>query len=140
MLAAARSATPWSKSGRSTTTGPIFIAGTCGDRSRAGTSRVFGRFLTGKSGEYYFRTIKPVPYPGRVPHIHFKIHHQGKAVLTTQCYVKGHEGNELDGVYRGIRDRKARESVTVDFAKLEDSKLDELAATFDIVLGLTPHA
>ena len=24
----------------------------------------FGRFLTGSSGEYYFRTIKPVPYPG----------------------------------------------------------------------------
>ena len=23
----------------------------------------FGRFLTGSSGEYYFRTIKPVPYP-----------------------------------------------------------------------------
>ncbi|MGI9456654.1 MAG: hypothetical protein ACR2NU_08835 [Aeoliella sp.] len=29
----------------------------------------FGRFLTGKSGEYYFRTIKPVRYPGRTPHI-----------------------------------------------------------------------
>ena len=28
----------------------------------------FGRFLTGSSGEYYFRTVKPVPYPGRAPH------------------------------------------------------------------------
>ena len=33
----------------------------------------FGRFLTGSTGEYYFRTIKPVPYPGRTPHIHFAI-------------------------------------------------------------------
>src|SRR5262245_44786718 len=33
----------------------------------------FGRFFTGSRGEYYFRTIKPVPYPGRTPHIHFKI-------------------------------------------------------------------
>src|SRR5512140_971524 len=34
----------------------------------------FGRFLTGSSGEYYFRTLKPVRYNGRqAPHIHFKI-------------------------------------------------------------------
>ena len=30
----------------------------------------FGRCLTGLTGEYLFRTIKPVPYPGRTPHIH----------------------------------------------------------------------
>ena len=24
----------------------------------------FGRFMTGSTGEYYFRTLKPVPYPG----------------------------------------------------------------------------
>ena len=107
---------------------------------QGGNFQGFGRFLTGKSGEYYFRTIKPVPYPGRAPHIHYKIHHKNKEVLTTQCYVKGYEGNERDGVYRGIRDPKARESVTVDFAPLEDSKLGELAATFDVVLGLTPES
>src|SRR5437868_11091578 len=33
----------------------------------------FGRFLTGSTGEYYFRTVKPVPYPGRTPHIHFAL-------------------------------------------------------------------
>ncbi len=34
----------------------------------------FGRFETSSKGEYRFRTIKPVPYPGRpAPHIHFKI-------------------------------------------------------------------
>ncbi|MCA9070687.1 MAG: intradiol ring-cleavage dioxygenase, partial [Planctomycetaceae bacterium] len=33
----------------------------------------FGRFLTGSKGEYYFRTIKPVPYAPRTPHIHFAI-------------------------------------------------------------------
>src|SRR5438067_1240851 len=41
----------------------------------------FGRFLTGSTGEYYFRTIKPVPYPGRTPHIHFKIKQGRKALL-----------------------------------------------------------
>ena len=38
----------------------------------------FGRFVTGSSGEYCFRTIKPVPYPGRTPHVHFKIKLKGE--------------------------------------------------------------
>jgi protocatechuate 3,4-dioxygenase beta subunit len=98
----------------------------------------YGRFLTGSTGEYYFRTVKPVPYPGRTPHIHFAISRGGKRVLTTQMYVKGEPGNERDGIYRGLRDERQRESVTIDFAPLPDSKAGELAAKFDIVLGLTP--
>jgi protocatechuate 3,4-dioxygenase beta subunit len=100
----------------------------------------FGRFTTGSSGEYYFRTIKPVPYPGRTPHIHFQVKKRGKELLTTQCYIKGEAGNERDGIYRSIRDPKARESITVDFAPLKDSKIGEVQAKFDIVLGLTPEA
>lgn len=100
----------------------------------------FGRFLTGSQGDYYFRTIKPVPYPGRAaPHIHFKIKKGGKPVLITQMYIKGHPGNERDGIYRGIRDPKARESVSIDFVRIPDSKLGEWAARFDIVLGITPE-
>ncbi|HEX6987204.1 MAG TPA: protocatechuate 3,4-dioxygenase [Planctomycetaceae bacterium] len=99
----------------------------------------FGRFLTGSTGEYYFRTIKPVPYTGRTPHIHFQIRKGDKELLTTQCYVKGHPGNDRDGIYRGLRDEKARAAVTVDFAPIPDSKIGELAANFDVVLGLTPE-
>jgi protocatechuate 3,4-dioxygenase beta subunit len=98
----------------------------------------FGRFLTGSSGEYYFRTVKPVPYPGRTPHIHFKIKRSGQREFTTQCYVKGHPQNERDGIYRGIRDPQARDSVTIDFAPIPESKIGELAAKFDIILGVTP--
>jgi protocatechuate 3,4-dioxygenase beta subunit len=99
----------------------------------------FGRFLTGSSGEYLFRTIKPVPYPGRCPHIHYKIKARGKELLTTQCYIKGYSGNERDGVYKGIRDEKARASVTIDFVPLPNAKAGELAAHFDVVLGVTPE-
>jgi protocatechuate 3,4-dioxygenase beta subunit len=100
----------------------------------------FGRFVTGRTGEYLFRTIKPVPYPGRTPHIHFKVKLQGRDVLTTQCYIKGHPGNERDGIWRSIRDEKLRDLVTVDFLPLPGSRIGELAATFDIVLGVTPEA
>ena len=100
----------------------------------------FGRFLTGSKGEYYFRTIKPVPYPGRTPHIHFKIKKGGKELLTTQCYIKGERRNERDGIFRALRDAKAREAVLVDFAPLKDSRIGELAARFDIVLEFTPES
>lgn len=100
----------------------------------------FGRFLTGSTGEYYFRTIKPVPYPGRTPHIHVKVKRGGKDLLTTQCYVKDHPGNARDGIYRSVRDAKALEAITVAFEPLKGSKIGELAATFNIVLGLTPES
>jgi protocatechuate 3,4-dioxygenase, beta subunit len=100
----------------------------------------FGRFLTGSSGEYYFRTVKPVAYPGRTPHIHFKIRKGTKELLTTQCYIKGEPGNKRDFVLRSIRDEKARESVIVAFAPVKGSKIGELAAKFDILLGITPEA
>ena len=98
----------------------------------------FGRFLTGSTGEYYFRTIKPVPYPGRTPHIHYKIKQGGKELLCTQCYVKGHPGNEKDGIWKGIKDAKQREAVTVAFEPVNGSKAGELAAKFDLVVGVTP--
>jgi protocatechuate 3,4-dioxygenase beta subunit len=99
----------------------------------------FGRFTTGSTGEYRFRTIKPVPYPGRTPHIHFKIKKADRELLTTQCYIKGEPQNDRDGILRGVRDPKARESLIVDFAPIPTSKIGELAAKFDIVLGVTPE-
>jgi protocatechuate 3,4-dioxygenase beta subunit len=98
----------------------------------------FGRFLTASSGEYYFRTVKPVAYPGRTPHIHFAVKVKGQDKFTTQCYVKGEPKNARDGILNGIRDRKARDAVIVEFAPIKGSRIGELAARFDIVLGFTP--
>ena len=96
----------------------------------------FGRFLTGSTGEYYFRAIKPVSYPGRrAPHIHFKIRRQGQEPWNTQLFVKGEPGNEQDGIYMRIGDAQARDTVTVDFVPLPDSRIGEVAARFDIILA-----
>lgn len=99
----------------------------------------FGRFLTGSTGEYYFRTIKPVPYSVRTPHIHFKVKKQGKELLTTQCYIKGHTGNDRDFIYRSLRDARSRDALTIDFVPVKGSKIGELSARFDMVLGVTPQ-
>lgn len=100
----------------------------------------YGRSVSGASGEYFFRTIKPVPYPGRTSHIHFKVSIGGRRPFTTQCYVRGEPLNARDFVLNAIRDPKARESVIVPFVPIAGSNANELSARFDIVLGFTPAA
>ena len=97
----------------------------------------YGRFLTGLAGAWGFRTILPVAYPGRAPHIHVKVSRGGRHLLTTQCYVKGHPGNERDGIFRSLGAAEAA-AVVADFLPLEGSRIGERAAAWDIVLGLTP--
>jgi protocatechuate 3,4-dioxygenase, beta subunit len=110
-----------------------------GHRQRDMNFQGFGRFETGSTGEYRFRTIKPVPYTGRTPHIHVKIKKGGRELLTTQIFVNGHPQNRTDMVLRGIRDPFDRELVLVDFKPVPQSKLGELSAHFDIVVGVTPQ-
>jgi protocatechuate 3,4-dioxygenase beta subunit len=98
----------------------------------------FGRFETGSTGEYRFRTIKPVPYPGRTPHIHVKVLLGNRTLLTTQCYVEGEPRNEQDGIYRSLGDARAKKAVTVPFVPMKESPARELSARWDIVLGTTP--
>jgi len=95
----------------------------------------FGRFLTSSTGEYYFRTIKPVPYRGRpAPHIHFKVKIKGQEPWTTQLFIKGYPGNQQDGLYTRIS-AVARETVSVDFVPVKNSRAGELSAKFDIIHG-----
>src|SRR6185369_11535704 len=106
-----------------------------------GNFQGFGRFLTGSTGEYYFRTIKPLAYERRpAPHVHFAVKVKGREKWTTQLFVKGDPGNKQDQIYQAIRDPKARDSVTVDFLPVKSSRAGELTAKFDMVMGFTPEA
>ena len=120
--------------------GAYLQSGSDNGKKRDGNFQGFGRFLTGSSGEYYFRTIRPVAYPGRTPHIHFMIKKGDKELLTTQLYVKDDPGNEKDGIYKSVRDQKLRDAITADFAPMKNSKIGELAANFNLVLGVTPES
>ena len=102
----------------------------------------YGRTITSSSGEYYFRTIKPVPYNlgvKRTPHIHFIIRKGDKRFLTTQMYIKGHPLNKEDFIFQRIQGKEEREAVLVDFKPVNLSKKGELKANFEIVLGITPE-
>ena len=118
--------------------GAYLHSGTSNKETRDKNFQGFGRFLTGSTGEYLFRTIKPVPYPGRTPHIHYAVKMKGREKFTTQCYIEGHEGNSKDGIWKSL-DPKARRAVTVPFEPVKTSRVGELAAKFDIVMGFTPE-
>jgi protocatechuate 3,4-dioxygenase beta subunit len=100
----------------------------------------YGRFLTDSKGQYYFRTIKPISYTlggvFRTAHIHYAISKNSKRLFTTQLLVKGLEENARDGVVKRL-EPKALETLLVDFKPIPGSKLGELAANFDLVLGRT---
>ena len=101
----------------------------------------YGRFLTNVKGEYYFRTIKPVPYVigdiFRTPHIHFAVSRRGARIFTSQMLINGHPDNARDRLTARIQDPVAKETILVDFRPLPGSKIGELTANFDIVLGQT---
>ncbi len=91
----------------------------------------FGHTVAADEGAYRFRTIVPVAYPGRTPHIHVKIRGDGFEALTTQMYVAGNPENERDGLYRRLG--RASELVTVALQPGDDG--ETMRAVFDIVLG-----
>lgn len=93
----------------------------------------YGIVTTGADGAYRFRTIKPVPYPGRAPHIHFRIAGRDVPYLVTQMYVAGHPQNDGDFLLSSVVDGKARDSLLVRFEPVAGGS--ELAARFDITLA-----
>lgn len=105
-----------------------------GDRSSTPLDPAFqgwGQFVTGADGAYRFRTIRPVPYPGRTPHIHFRVTGRGIQDLVTQMYVEGEPGNARDFLY-GALDPRDRALVTVRLDRAADGKA--LAGRFEIVV------
>jgi protocatechuate 3,4-dioxygenase, beta subunit len=108
--------------------------GAGGGKRRDTAFQGYGRSQVDSQGRYAFRTIRPVAYPGRTPHIHVKVHAPGTGRLTTQMYIAGEPQNARDGVLNAIRDRAARESVIVALRAGDDTEPGTLKGVFDIVL------
>lgn len=96
--------------------------------------QAFGRTMTDAEGRYRFRTIKPVPYPGRVPHIHFRVVTPDGGELATQLYIAGHPSNAADGVFRRIEGETRRQGVQAAFRPNPDDSA-ELLAEWDVVMA-----
>ena len=89
----------------------------------------YGQVKTDDTGAYRFRTIRPVPYASRPPHVHFQITHARLRPLVTQMYMVGEPGQEDPAAFGGQRVRDA-----LSVALQPASEAGALAARFDIVL------
>lgn len=90
----------------------------------------FGRVTVDADGRYRFRTLRPVAYAGRTPHIHVKVKLGPRELLTTQLYVAGAPGNPRDFLWRSLGEAD-RAALTVPFTPGRDG----LQARFPIVLA-----
>ena len=92
----------------------------------------FGAVTTDAEGRYAFRTIRPVPYPGRTPHIHFAVLEGGQRRLVSQMFVEGDPGNSRDGLYRSLGGEAKRVTIRLENATNAGARL---TGTLDIVLA-----
>ena len=92
----------------------------------------FGVATADAEGRYRFRTIKPVPYPGRTPHIHFLVRDGGGKRLVSQMFIEGEPGNARDFLYRNLgTDAKL---VTLRLSDAPSGSGAKLAGALEIVV------
>jgi protocatechuate 3,4-dioxygenase, beta subunit len=103
-----------------------------GDGNRADRAfQGFGRVAVDGQGGYRFRTIRPVAYGGRAPHIHVKVKLAARELLTTQLYVQGDKGNAGDFLWRQLHSDEDRAALTMAF----EAGADGLRARFPIIVA-----
>lgn len=90
----------------------------------------FGQVTAGADGQWRFRTIRPVAYSGRTPHIHVKVKLGNRELLTTQLYVADDPHNERDFLWRNLG-AEGRAALTVPFQPGPEG----LRARFPIVVA-----
>lgn len=92
----------------------------------------FGAMVTNRAGAYHFRTLRPVPYAGRTPHIHYRVSAPGFNRLTTQLYVAEEaERNARDFLYR--HHAPAEQALLTSSFRTADGA--GVVAEFNMVLG-----
>ena len=89
----------------------------------------FGWVTADADGRYAFSTIRPVPYPGRTPHIHVAVKQAKSRPFVTQMFIDGVAQNQRDGLYRNMSVAE-RALLTV---KLQADPAGQ-SASFDLVL------
>lgn len=101
-----------------------------------------GRCMTDEQGRYFFRTIKPGPYPWpnngsdwRPAHIHFSIFGEAFAQrLISQLYFEGDPLIPLCPIVHTIKDQRAVDQLVAKLDMGEMRAFDCLVYRFDIVL------
>lgn len=92
----------------------------------------WGETRTGADGSYRFRTIKPVAYGGRAPHVHFAVSAPGGRTFYTQMYLEGNPENARDFLFAELSEAQ-RSRLAARLEPLAGGAA-EASARFDIVI------
>ena len=93
----------------------------------------WGQLKTDKDGKYSFKTIRPGKYPGRTPHIHYKVAKRGYIELTTQLYFADEAAqNKKDFLYKRLKGQQ--KLVTIAFVDGPKDDPKSKSGTFDIII------
>lgn len=113
-------------------TGAYIHRGSVGHAKRDRNFQGYGAFETGRDGAYKFRTLRPVRYPGRTPHIHLAVDRKGQSRFSTQVIDASDPQTARDGVLLSIRDPAKRSLVLREFSPAAGKA--EAVVEFDVVL------
>jgi protocatechuate 3,4-dioxygenase beta subunit len=99
----------------------------------------YGRTDIDASSHYAFRTLKPVAYTGRAPHIHLKVRTADGRRLTTQFYLAGDPLNPGDFVWReAVRGDVSRQAaIEMRLIPADALEIGAYRTWMDIVMPLT---
>ncbi|MDX1400745.1 MAG: hypothetical protein R3245_02390 [Kiloniellales bacterium] len=95
----------------------------------------FGHNVSTEGGHFRFRTLVPVSYPGRTPHIHLQVITPDGRQLVTQFYIKDYPGNERDFLYRRLEGPQAKASVEMKLTPAPDLEAGSQRSDVVIVLA-----
>ena len=92
----------------------------------------FGATVTDDNGTYNFQTLRPVPYGGRTPHIHYRVSAAGFNRLTTQLYVAEEADRNARDILYSRHTAEEKALLTTSFRAADGGAA---IAEFNIVLG-----
>ncbi len=95
--------------------------------------QAYAQLVTDAEGRYRIKTIKPPPYSGRPPHLHYIVA-SGRTRLTTQMFFEGDPGNERDFLYRSLAAADKRATTGQFGARTAGMEPDAVVTVWDIVL------
>lgn len=92
----------------------------------------YGVVITDGQGRYAFKTIRPVPYSGRPPHIHVRVRRGNGSQFTTQLYIAG-DAVDGDSVLASSPEGTLA-LLSMSLVPAAGREADALAGSFDFVL------
>jgi protocatechuate 3,4-dioxygenase, beta subunit len=100
----------------------------------------YGSARTDAAGVFHFRTIKPIAYPGRTPHIHVRVQSPGASAFATQLYLADDPNNRRDFLFSRMS-AEEQAALTLNFEPTTAAvshplaRATQMVARADLVIG-----